>query len=117
MEKMTNTSANIVIIVKYFRLLLLITLLGLAKDYLIAKVVGVCIGILLLIILTVHDWQNRDNSTNYVRVEYFLSMALINFILYWYILHEIFIMWALSWTGLALATTVAHFGRVTTHEE
>lgn len=104
-------------IIKSFGLLVLVALLGLAKGYLIAKAVGVCIGVLLLIILTVYDWQNRDNSANYVRVEYFLSMALINSILYWYILHEIFIMWALSWTGLALATTVAHFGRVTTHEE
>ena len=69
MVKMTNTSANIIRIVKYFGLVLTIARLGLAKDYLIAKVVGVCIGILLLIILTVHDWQNRDNSTNYVRVE------------------------------------------------
>lgn len=104
-------------IVKYLGLLLLIALLGLAKDYLIAKVVGVGIGVLLLIILTVHDWQNRDNSTNYVRAEYFLSMALINSILYWYVAHEIFIVWALSFTGLGLSTILAQIGRRTDNEE
>lgn len=104
-------------IVKYLGLLLLIALLGLAKDYLIAKVVGVFIGVLLLIILTVHDWQNRDDSTNYMRVEYFLSMALINSILYWYVVHEIFIMWALSFTGLGLSTILAQISRRTGNEE
>lgn len=104
-------------IIKGFGLLVLVALLGLAKTYLIVKVIGVCVGISLLVALIVFDWKNRGNSTNLTRIEFFLSMALINFILYWYILHEIFIMWALSWTGLALATTVAHFGRVTTHEE
>lgn len=104
-------------IVKYLGLLLLIVLLGLAKDYLIAKVVGVFIGVLLLIILTVHDWQNRDDSTNYMRVEYFLSMALINSILYWYVVHEIFIMWALSFTGLGLSTILAQISRRTGNEE
>lgn len=96
---------------------MLVALLGLAKGYLIAKAVGVCIGVLLLIILTVYDWQNRDNSANYIRVEYFLSMALINSILYWYVTHEIFIMWTLSFTGLGLATALVQFNRRTNHEE
>lgn len=116
-ERMTNTSMTNMRIIKDFGLLLLVALLGLAKTYLAVKVIGVCVGISLLVTLIVFDWKNRGNSTNLTRIEFFLSMALINFILYWYILHEIFIMWTLSWTGLALATTVAHFGRITTHEE
>lgn len=117
MEKRTNTSMTNMRIIKGFGLLVLVALLGLAKNNLIVKVVGVCIGISLLVALIVFDWKNRDDSTNLTRIEFLLNMVLINFILYWYILHEIFIMWALSWAGLALATTVAHFGRVTTHEE
>ncbi len=91
-------------IIKGFGLLVLVALLGLAKTYLIAQIVGICIGISLLVALTVFDWKNRDESDNYKRLEYFLSMALTNAILYWYITHEIFIMWALSFTSLGIAT-------------
>jgi hypothetical protein len=97
-------------IIKYCGLLILISLLGLAKSHLIIRVIGICVGISLLVALTVFDWNNRDNSTNYTRAEYFLSMALINAILYWYITHEIFIMWALSCTGLGLSAVIVYIG-------
>ena len=116
MEKMTNTSMNNIRIIKGFGLLVLVALLGLAKTYLIARIIGVGVGISLLVALIVFDWENRDNSTNLTRIEFLLSMAIINFILCWYILPEFFIVSALSWTSLALATTSAHFGRGTTHE-
>lgn len=104
-------------IIKGFGLLVLVALLGLAKTYLIVKVIGVCVGISLLVALIVFDWKNRDNSDNLTRTEFLLDMALINFILCWYILPEFFMMSALSWTSLALATASAHFGRETSHEE
>lgn len=117
MEKMTNTSINSLRIIKGFGLLVLVALLGLAKTYLIAQIAGICIGISLLIILTVFDWKNRDYSTNYTRLEYFLSMALTNAILYWYITHEIFIMWALSYIGLGIATLSVYIREKTNVEE
>lgn len=117
MDKMTNTSMNNVRIIKGFGLLVLVAILGLAKTYLIVRIIGVCVGISLLVALILFDWKNRDNSTNLTRIEFFLSMALINFILYWYILPEFFIMSALSWTSLALATVSAHFGRRAAHEQ
>ena len=117
MEKMTNTSMNKMRIVKDFGLLVLVALLGLAKTYLIVKVVGVCIGISLLVALIVFDWKNRDDSNNLTRIEFLLNMAFINFILCWYILPEFFIVSALSWTSLALATASAHLGIGTVHEE
>ena len=116
-ERMTNTSMNNMRIIKGFGLLVLVALLGLAKTYLIVKVIGVCVGISLLVALIVFDWKNRDESTNLTRTEFLLNMALINFILCWYILPEFFIMSALSWTSLALATASAHFGRGTANEE
>ena len=117
MEKMTNTSINSLRIIKGFWLLVLVALLGLAKTYLIAQIAGICIGISLLIILTVFDWKNRDYSTNYTRLEYFLSMALTNAILYWYITHEIFIMWTLSYIGLGIATISVYIREKTNVEE
>ena len=117
MEKMTNTSINSLRIIKGFGLLVLVALLGLAKTYLIAQIAGICIGISLLITLTVFDWKNRDYSTNYTRLEYFLSMALTNAILYWYITHEIFIMWALSYIGLGIATLSVYIREKTNVEE
>lgn len=116
-ERMTNTSMNNMRIIKGFGLLVLVALLGLAKTYLIVKVIGVCVGISLLVALIVFDWKNRDESTNLTRTKFLLNMALINFILCWYILPEFFIMSALSWTSLALATASAHFGRGTANEE
>ena len=108
MEKMANTSMNNMRIIKGFGLLVLVALLGLAKNNLIVKVVGVCIGVSLLVALIVFDWKNRDNSTNLTRIEFLLDMALINFILCWYILPEFFIVSALSWTSLALATVLVY---------
>lgn len=108
MEKRTNTSMTNMRIIKGFGLLVLVSLLGLAKNNLIVKVVGVCIGISLLVALIVFDWKNRDNSTNLTRIEFLLNMALINFILCWYILPEFFIVSALSWTSLALATVLVY---------
>ena len=104
-------------IIKGFGLLMLVALLGLAKTYLIAKVIGVCIGISLLVVLIVFDWKNRNTPTSHSRIEFLLNMALINFILCWYILPEFFIMCALQWTTFALATTVAHFKWGSVHEE
>ena len=103
--------------IKDFGLLVLVALLGLAKTYLIVKVIGVCIGISLSVALIVFDWKNRDSSTNLTRVEFLSSMALINLILCWYILPEFFMMSALSWTSLALATASAHFGTGAANEE
>lgn len=117
MEKMTNTSINSLRIIKGFGLLVLVALLGLAKTYLIAQIAGICIGISLLIILTVFDWKNRDYSTNCTRLEYFLSMALTNAILYWYITHEIFIMWTLSYIGIGIATISVYVREKTNVEE
>jgi hypothetical protein len=114
---MTNTSMNNMRIIKGFGLLVLVALLGLAKTYLIVKVIGICVGISLLVALIVFDWKNRDNSDNLTRIEFLLSMALINFTLCWYILPEFFMMSALSWTSLALATASAHFGKRTDNEE
>ena len=100
-----------------FIVILLISLLGFAKTYLIVKVIGICVGISLLVALIVFDWKNRDNSDNLTRIEFLLSMALINFTLCWYILPEFFMMSALSWTSLALATAAAHFRIGATNEE
>lgn len=96
---------------------MLVALLELAKIYLIVKVISVCVGISLLVALIVFDWKNRDNSINFTRTEFLLNMALINFILCWYILPEFFMMSALSWTSLALVTASAHFGKRTDNEE
>lgn len=117
MERTTNTSMNSIRIIKDFGLLVLVALLGLAKTYLIVKVIGVCIGISLLVALIVFDWKSRDDSTNLTRIELLSNMALINFILCWYILPEFFMMSALSWTSLAAATASAHFGIGATNEE
>lgn len=114
---MTNTSMTNMRIIKDFGLLLLVALLGLAKTYLIVKGIGVCVGISLLAALIVFDWKNRYNSDNLTRTEFLLSMGLINFILCWYILPEFFMMSALSWTSLALATASVHFGKRTDNEE
>ena len=116
-ERMTNTSMNNMRIIKGFGLLVLVALLGLAKAYLIVKVIGICVGISLLVALIVFDWKNRDNSDNLTRIEFLLSMALINFTLCWYILPEFFMMSALSLTSLALVTASAHFGKRTDNEE
>lgn len=114
---MTNTSMNNMRIIKGFGLLVLVVLLGLAKTYLIAKVIGVCVGISLLVVLIVFDWKSRNNPTSFPRIEFLLNMALINFILCWYILPEFFIMCALQWTTFALATVAAHFKWGIFHEE
>ena len=88
--------------IKGFVVILLISLLGFAKDYLLIKIFGVCVSFILLVTLIVYGWKNRDNSTSQSTLEYFLNIALILSILYGYTMYKPFIFLIISFGGIAL---------------
>ena len=93
---------NYIQIVKGFTVILLVSLLGFAKDYQSIKIFGVCVSFILLVTLIVYGWKNRDTSTSQSILEYFLNITLILSILYGYTMYKIFIFLILSFGGITL---------------
>lgn len=93
---------NYIQIVKGFTVILLVSLLGFAKDYQSIKIFGVCVSFILLVTLIVYGWKNRDTSTSQSILEYFLNITLILSILYGYTMYKIFIFLILSFSGIIL---------------
>lgn len=89
-------------IVKGFTVILLVSLLGFAKDYQSIKIFGVCVSFILLVDLIVYGWKNRDTSTSQSILEYFSNMTLILSILYGYTMYKLFIFLILSFGGITL---------------
>lgn len=88
--------------IKGFVVILLVSLLGFAKDYLLIKIFGVCVSFILLAFIVVVDHRNRDNNTSQSRIEYSLNITLILSILYGYTMYKLFIFLILSFGGIAL---------------
>lgn len=88
--------------IKGFVVILLVSLLGFAKDYLLIKIFGVCVSFILLTLIVVVDHRNRDNNTSQSRIEYSLNITLILSILYGYTMYKLFIFLILSFGGIAL---------------
>lgn len=88
--------------IKGFVVILLVSLLGFAKDYLLIKIFGVCVSFILLVTLIVYGWKNKDNSTSQSTLEYFLNITLISSILYGYTMYKLFIFLILSFCGIIL---------------
>lgn len=88
--------------IKGFVVILLVSLLGFAKDYLLIKIFGVCVSFILLALIVVVDHRNRDNNTSQSRIEYSLNITLILSILYGYTMYKLFIFLILSFGGIAL---------------
>ena len=93
---------NYIQIVKGLTVILLVSLLGFAKDYLLIKIFGVCVSFILLVTLMVYGWKNGDNSTSQSTIEYFLNITLVLSILYGYTMYKLFIFLILSFGGIAL---------------
>lgn len=89
-------------VIKGFIVILLISLLGFAKDYQSIKIFGVCVSFILLVLIVVVDRRNRDNNTPQNRIEYSLNITLILSILYGYTMYKIFIFLILSFSGITL---------------
>lgn len=89
-------------VIKGFIVILLISLLGFAKDYLLIKIFGACVSFILLVTLIVYGVKNKDNSTSQSIIEYFLNITLILSILYGYTMYKLFIFLILSFGGIAL---------------
>ena len=89
-------------VIKGFIVILLISLLGFAKDYPLIKIFGVCVSFILLVTLIVYGMKNKDNSTSQSIIEYFLNITLILSILYGYTMYKIFIFLILSFGGITL---------------
>lgn len=90
--------SNYIQIIKGFVVILLISLLGFAKDYLLIKLFGVCVSFILL----VYSVKNKDNNTPQNRIEYSLNITLILSILYGYTMYKLFIFLILSFSGITL---------------
>ena len=88
--------------IKGFVVILLVSLLGFAKDYLLIKIFGVCVSFILLVLIVVVDHRNRDNNTSQSRIEYSLNITLILSILYGYTMYKLFIFLILSFGGIVL---------------
>ena len=89
-------------VIKGFIVVLLISLLGFAKDYQSIKIFGVCVSFILLALIVVVDHRNRDNNTSQSRIEYSLNITLILSILYGYTMYKLFIFLILSFGGIVL---------------
>ena len=83
-------------------IILLISLLGFAKDYQSIKIFGVCVSFILLVLFVIVDHGGRDNNTPQSRIEYSLNITLILSILYGYTMYKIFIFLILSFGGITL---------------
>ena len=94
--------SNYIQIIRRFIVILLISLLGFAKDYKSIKIFGVCVSSILLVTLIVYGWKNKDNSTSQSILEYLLNITLILSILYGYTMYKLFIFLILSFGGIAL---------------
>ena len=88
--------------IKGFVVILLVSLLGFAKDYLLIKIFGVCVSFILLALIVVVDHRNRDNNTSQSRIEYSLNITLILSILYGYTMYKLFIFLILSFGSITL---------------
>ena len=99
---------NYIQIVKGLTVILLVSLLGFAKDYLLIKIFGVCVSFILLVTLIVYGWKNKDNSTSQSTLEYFLNITLISSILYGYTMYKLFIFLILSFGCIALLKLLAY---------
>lgn len=100
--------SNYIQIIRGFIVILLISLLGFAKDYQSIKIFGVCVSFIFLVTLTVYGWKNKDNSTSQSIIEYFLNITLILSILYGYTMYKLFIFLILSFSGIILLKLLAH---------
>lgn len=89
-------------VIKEFIVILLVSLLGFAKDYSLIKIFGVCVSFILLVLFVIVDHGNRDNNTPQSRIEYLFNITLILSILYGYTMYKIFIFLILSFGGIAL---------------
>lgn len=96
------TKNNYLQIIKGFIVILLVSLLGFAKDYQSIKILGVCVSFILLVLIVVVNHRNRDNNTSQSRIEYLLNITLILSILYGYTMYKLFIFLILSFGGIAL---------------
>lgn len=94
--------------IKGFVVILLVSLLGFAKDYQLIKIFGVCVSFILLVTLTVYGWKNKDNSTSQSILEYYLNITLFLSILYGYTMYKLFIFLILSFGGIALLKLLAY---------
>lgn len=94
--------SNYIQVIRGFIVILLISLLGFAKDYQSIKIFGVCVSFILLALIVVVDHRNRDNNTPQSRIEYSLNITLILSILYGYTMYKLFIFLILSFGGIAL---------------
>ena len=94
--------------IKGFIVILLISLLGFAKDYQSIKLFGVCVSFILLVLIVVVNHRNRDNNTPQSRIEYSLNITLILSILYGYTMYKLFIFLILSFGGITLLKLLTH---------
>lgn len=88
--------------IKGFVIILLVSLLGFAKDYPLIKLFGVCVSFILLVTIIVYGVKNKDNSTSQSVLEYFSNITLILSILYGYTMYKLFIFLILSFSGITL---------------
>lgn len=94
--------SNYIQVIRGFIVILLVSLLGFAKDYSLIKIFGVCVSFILLVTLIVYGWKNKNNSTSQSILEYFLNITLILSILYGYTMYKLFIFLILSFGGITL---------------
>jgi hypothetical protein len=89
-------------VINGFIVILLISLMGFAKDYPVIKLFGVCVSFILLVLFVIIDHRGRDNNTPQNRIEYSLNISLILSILYGYTMYKLFIFLILSFGSITL---------------
>lgn len=95
-------------VIKGFIVILLISLLGFAKDYQSIKIFGVCVSFILLVLIVVVDHRGRDNNTPQNRIEYSLNITLILSILYGYTMYKLFIFLIVSFSSITLLNLLTY---------
>lgn len=95
-------------VIKGFIVILLISLLGFAKDYQSIKIFGVCVSFILLVLIVVVDHRGRDNNKPQNRIEYSLNITLILSILYGYTMYKLFIFLIVSFSSITLLNLLTY---------